>query len=82
MSNGFSISDHEYMIEIRENGAYSTLLTLSDGLVLESPSHVNLTFGIRAGGIFRESIESRPESSFSWIDDDAELSACLSDIGQ
>lgn len=30
-------------------GTYSTLLTLSDGLVLESPSHVNFTFGILGG---------------------------------
>lgn len=60
-------------------GAYSTLLTLSEGLVLESPSHVNFTFGIRA--ILRESMESRPESSFSCIDEDAELSVCLSESG-
>lgn len=53
---------------------YSTLLTLSAGLELESPSHVNFTRGIRFCGSFRDSIESRPESSFSCIDDDAELS--------
>lgn len=59
---------------------HSTLLTLSEGLI-ESPSHVNLTLGIFVCGILLESIESRPESSVSWIDDDAELSACLSDTG-
>lgn len=53
---------------------HSTLLTLSAGLELESPSHVNFTRGMRFWGTFRESTESRPESSFSCIDDEAELS--------
>lgn len=63
--------------------AYSTLLMLSSGLELESPSQVNFTFGIRFEITFRESIESRPESSFSCTDDEAELSVWRSDdIGQ
>lgn len=54
---------------------HSTLLTLSAELGLDSPSHVNFTRGIRFDcGTFFESTESRPESSFSCIDDEAELS--------
>lgn len=61
---------------------YSLLLALSGGLGVvswSSPSTVNLTLGIDRCSL-RESIESRPESSFSCADDDDAEPKCGSNL--
>lgn len=49
------IYNRKLEIEVYTN---STLPALSDGLVLESPSHENFTFGILVADSFLESMES------------------------